>query len=82
MKKIFVFLNLILILLVLAPIIYCYIPTESVLSEAKLGIIGGADGPTAVFISTQPSNILLFLYVLIVIITVLVNLFYLIKKRF
>ena len=30
----------------------------TVLSSASIGIIGGADGPTAVFVSSSPSGII------------------------
>lgn len=51
------------------------------LLSASVGIIGGADGPTAIFVSQNAARDLIIIAVLAVVLTVLIILFIRRKRR-
>ena len=53
----------------------------TVLSSASIGIIGGADGPTAVFVSSSPSGIISTILLIAGAVCFAVAIVKLIKKR-
>ena len=53
----------------------------TVLSSASIGIIGGADGPTAVFVSSSPSGIVSTVLLIAGAVCIAVAIVKVIKKR-
>ena len=53
----------------------------TVLSSASIGIIGGADGPTAVFVSSSPSGIVSTILLIAGAVCLAVAIVKLIRKR-
>ena len=53
----------------------------TVLSSASIGIIGGADGPTAVFVSSSPSGIISTILLIAGAVCLAVAIVKLIRKR-